>query len=274
MKNSLKLFLLIAIPTLFSYNIYGQMKYQPTKTVVIFLGDQNPTFDEADFPDLEFYYTPDMKIKDSGFGKGSDNENSRAWSSALGVGKTAATERGANFTGEPAVLVENRVSSGHAYILDKNQRIYAYAYNGYDISFNKGTSFLIEYNKFQGKFETESFGDIMRDMVKKGEAMKPPKKFKKNSDDFTRGKVIKDFQVTTKDGSSTSIADVIKDQDATLIVFAYLNSGYDLQEGYESGEGKKGKDYANSVAQTIAAEKQIEILYRLEKGIYGKNVRK
>jgi len=274
MKNSLKLLLLLIIPTLFSYNIYGQMKYQPTKTVVIFLGENNPTFDEANFPDLEFYYTPELKLEDSGFGKGSDNENAKAWSSALGVGKTAASERGAHFKGEPAVLVDNRVSSGHAYILDKNMRIYAYAYNGDDISFNKGTQFLIAYNKFQGKFETESFGDIMKDMVKKGDAMKPPKKFKKNSNDFTRGKVIKDFEIKTKDGSSTSIVNILKGQEATLIVFAYLNSGYDLQEGYESGEGKKGKDYANSVAQTIAAEKQIEILYRLEKGIYGKNVRK
>lgn len=274
MKNSLKLLLLLIIPTLFSYNIYGQMKYQPTKTVVIFLGEDNPTFDEANFPDLEFYYTPELKLEDSGFGKGSDNENAKAWSSALGVGKTAASERGAHFKGEPAVLVDNRVSSGHAYILDKNMRIYAYAYNGDNISFNKGTQFLIAYNKFQGKFETESFGDIMKDMVKKGDAMKPPKKFKKNSNDFTRGKVIKDFEIKTKDGSSTSIVNILKGQEATLIVFVYLNSGYDLQEGYESGEGKKGKDYANSVAQTIAAEKQIEILYRLEKGIYGKNVRK
>lgn len=273
MKNFSRMIMLLSFIIIFTDYSYSQMKYQP-KTVVIFLGDKNPTFDESTFPDLEFYYTPEMKLEDSGFGKGSDNENARAWSSALGVGKTAASETNANFTGEPAILVEGRVSSGHAYILDKNMRIYAKAYNGDDLGFSSGSDFLVKFNNLQRIWETESFGSIMKDLVKKGETIKPPKKFKKNSSDFTIGKVIKDFEIKTKNGNATSIESVVKDQNASLIVFVYLNSSYDLQKGYESGEDKKGKDYANNVAQTIAAEKQIEILYRLEKGIYGKNVRK
>ena len=63
---------------------------------------------------------------------------------------------------------------------------------------------------------------------------------------------------------------LVKDNTATLVLFLRVNPEYDLNKGKESGSGKKGKDYSNQVAQTVAAEKQVAPLFALEKGIFGK----
>ncbi len=251
---------------------FGQMKYKP-KVIVVVLGAKNPTFDESKFPDLHFYYTPELKLSKNGgiYGKASKNKKKNAWSSALGMGATSHAEATQNYTGEPAVLVEKHVGSGTAYIFDKNGRVNAETFNGKREDFNNKTKFMVDFNKMKRSWKTESFGDLMKLLVKKGETMKPPKKFKTS---HLLGKEVYAFEVEDKDGNKADIQSITKGNPATLLLFLYVSPKYDFNQGKESGAGKKGKDYMNQVAQTVAADRQIGPLYSLEKGIFGKKIKR
>jgi|GEM_PF-5171640 len=146
--KTLKTFTILFIVLLSTGLAYGQMKIQP-KTIVVVLGPKNPTFDEANFPDIHFYYTPDLVLKTSK--KASENTNKRAWSSALGVGRTAGAEEYDEYTGAPADLVDKGVHSGNTFLLDKEGIINAVTYVGENLEFEKGSEFLVKFNKLQRK---------------------------------------------------------------------------------------------------------------------------
>ena len=261
-------FLLIAmLAASFAFAQFGKLKYQP-KVVVVVLGQHNPTFDESTFPDLNFYYTPNMKLKTNTiFGKASKNKNKKAWSAALGIGRTAGAEAHDNYTGEPAVLIDKRIHSGTAYLLDKNGDIAAKTFNGEREYFNAQTSMLVDFKKFQRKIVSESLGDLTKSLIKKGETVN---KKKRNYQDI--GEKFFNFNVVDVNGNEHSMSSLVEGNPATLVFFIYINSEYDMKQGKESGAGKRGKDYMNQVAQTVAAEKQLTPLYNLEKGIFGKRI--
>ncbi|VAW30588.1 hypothetical protein MNBD_BACTEROID07-1477 [hydrothermal vent metagenome] len=252
---------------------FGQMKYKPSKVIVVVLGPKNPTFDESKFSDLHFYYLPGLKLsKDGGiYGKASKNKKKNAWSSVLGVGATSHAEATQNYSGEPAILVEKHISSGTAYIFDKNGLVNAETFNGRQESFNNQTKFMVHFKKMKRSWESETFGNLMKSLVKKGETMKPPKKY--NTSHLLERKIYA-FQVTDAKGDAFDIQNLTKGNSATLLVFLYINPEFDFNKGKESGAGKKGKDYMNQVAQTAAADKQIAPLYNLEKGIFGKKLKR
>ncbi len=247
---------------------FGQMKYKP-KVVVVVLGPKNPTLDESIFPDLQFYYTPDLKLKMSKKAA-SNNSSKHAWSSVMGMGRTSRAESHDFYTGQPEILAQQSVHSGTAYVFDKNGRVNAETFNGKQEYFNNKTKFLVRFNKMKRSWESESFGDLMKSLVKKGETMKPPKKSKTTS--HLIGKELYAFNVADKNGKEVDAQSLVKGNSATLLLFLYINPEYDFNKGKESGAGKKGKDYMNQVAQTMAADKQIEPLYNLEKGIFGKRI--
>jgi len=251
---------------------FGQMKYKP-KVVVVVMGPKNPTFDESTFPDLKFYYLPDIKLSKNGgiYGKASKNKKKNAWSSALGIGATSHAEAYQNYTGEPAIVVEKHIRSGTAYIFDKNGLINAETFNGRQEYFNNQTKFLVDFKKMKRSWESETFGTLMKSLVKKGETMKPPKKYKTS---YLLGKKIYAFPVQDASGKTYDIQSLTKGDPATLLVFLYINPQFDFNKGKESGAGKKGKNYMNDVAQTMAADKQITPLYNLEKGIFGKRIKR
>lgn len=248
---------------------FGQMKNQP-KVVVVFLGPMNSTFSESDFPDLSFYYTPELQLVISE--KASSNTNKKAWSSALGIGRTAGAEGKDNYTGNPQELVDNSVSSGTAFLFDSEGLINGKTFNGEQEYFVKATNFLVNFNNFKRQWEVETFADLMKTIVKKGSAVQVSNKPKKglNNERYATGKEFDDFTVMDKDGSAHGMHSLIKGNTATLVLFLRVNPEYNLTKGKDSGEDKKGKEFMNDVAQTVAAEKQIAPLLALEKGIFGK----
>jgi hypothetical protein len=251
----------------------GQMKNQPSKVLVIVMGPKNPSFNESRFPDLAFYYLPDIKLSTNGgvYGKASKNKKKNAWSSALGIGATSHAEATQNYTGEPAVVVEKKIASGTVYVFDKNGLSNAEMMGAQyaDDFITNQTKFMVDFNKMKRSWETETFGSLMKSLVKKGETMKPPKKFKTA---HLLGKKIYAFQVEDASGKTYDIQNLTKGNPATLLMFLYINPEYDFSKGKESGAGKKGKTYMNDVAQTAAADKQIKPLYDLESGIFGKRL--
>jgi hypothetical protein len=264
---------LLGLAVIIATSMFGQMKVQPSKTVVIFLGPKNPTFDETKFPDIKFYYTPDLALKDNGgiYGKKSKSKNKNAWSSALGMGATSHSEAVNEFTGAPEALTLAGIGSGYSFIFDKNGVIKAKAI-GRTIDYNKNTKFMVSFNKMKRSWESETLDAIMKDLVKKGNTTKPGKASKKPEHKFAIGYGINSAVVEDKDGNKTDITDLAKGDPATMITFLYLSPEYDLTKGKESGKGKKGKDYSNEVAQVIAAEKQLKPLVFIEDGIYGNKV--
>lgn len=272
--KTIKFILILCSIIAFKGVLVSQMKYQP-ETIVIVLAEKNPTFDETRFPDIKFFYTPDLKLKENPLGKSSKDKKKSAWSSATGVGLTAGKEAHDSYTGKPEFLVDHSVSSGHAYIMDKNERVVGKTYNGKNEDFNSGTEFLTSFNKLQRVWETESLGAITKELIKKNKVMDPPKEKKKKKDAENKkidiGEVMTNFEVTDSQGNSINTNKLFNNS-ATLLVFVYINPEFDMQQGKESGKDKKGSEYANEVAQFIAAEKQMDILYNLERGIYGNRI--
>ena len=266
-------FSILFFTLLFAGMAFGQMKYKP-KVVVVILGAKNPTFDESKFPDLHFYYTPGLKLKMSK--RAESNTNKQAWSSALGVGRTAHAEDHDTYVGKPEILLRNDIASGYTYVIDKNGVINGRILSGKQAQFNSQNKFLVKFNKMQRKWETETLGDLLKKLVKKGEVYEAPKKKKKKKSNppklFTVGQSVGNFDVVDKDGNKKDIQSLVKGNPATLLMFLYLNPAYDFNKGKESGAGKKGKDYMNQVAQTAAADRQVAPLYRLEKQIFGKRI--
>ncbi len=270
MKKSKLLILTLLFGLLSSSIAFGQMKIQP-KTIVIVLGPKNPTLDEANFPDLNFYYTPNLVLNVSE--KASKNTNKKAWSSALGVGRTSKAEGNDSYTGTPAEIVNREVHSGFTVILDKQGLINAKTFSGERVYFNKSTKFLLKFNKMKREWESAPLPGILKDMNKKGNILPKEKKSRKAKAEPTHyviGKPLDNFEVVDSDGNSHNMNSITQGNTSTLVLFLRINPDYDLKRGKESGEGKKGRAYMNQVAQTAAADKQIEPLYNLEKGIFGK----
>lgn len=264
----MKKFTFLIVALLAASFTFGQVKYKP-KVIVVVLGAHNPTFVESVFPDLHFYYTPNMKLKTNTIlGKASKNVNKNAWSTAIGFGRSAGSEAHDSYTGTPEVLVNNRIHSGTTYLLDKNGDIAAKTFNGEKADFTSSTPMLVDFKKFQRKIVSESFGDLLKSLIKKGETVSARKK--SNYQDI--GNKFYSFNVEDANGTEHSMSSLIQGNEATLVFFVYINSKYDLQEAKKSGKGKKGKDYMNSMAQIVAAQRQIAPLYTLEKGIFGKRI--
>ncbi|MBN2236252.1 MAG: hypothetical protein JW729_01755, partial [Bacteroidales bacterium] len=205
--------------------------------------------------------------------KASDNVDKKAWSSALGVGRTARAEANDSYTGNPTEIVENGIHSGFITLLDSEGIINAKLYLTDEVYFDKSTEFMLKFNGFQRKWEFETFDNLMKTITKKGTAYEKPKKDNKDNEEnekYDIGETFDDFILADKEGNAVNMHSIVQGNTATLVVFLRVNPEYDLNEGKESGKGKKGKSYMNDVAQTVAMEKQIEPLKNLEKGIFGK----
>ncbi len=243
----------------------GQMKYQP-KVVVVVLGPHNPTMNESDFPDLNFYYTPNLVFKKSGASK---NVNKNAWSSALGLGRTAVAEAYDSYTGEPDVIVQKKIHSGTVYLLDKNAVIAGKKKNATDFFSRNPMLIVTDFKKLQRKPVFEKFDDLLKSLVKKGETVQKGKsKFEDVGTDFYN------FKVSDVNGAEHDMSSLIDGNQATLVFFVYINPEYDFQKARESGKGKKGKTYMNQVAQSVAAEKQMKPLYAMEETVFGNRIKR
>lgn len=254
---------------------FGQMKYRPSEVNVIVLGPKNPTFDEAKFPDLHFYYLPDLKLKVSKKAA-ANNSSKHAWSSALGVGRTAGAESHDDYSGQPEAIVNNsRLRSGSSFIFDKNGIVNGKSFMGKTLDFNNKSDFLVKFNKMKRSWESETLGTLMKNLVKKSETYPVPKKKKKSKtipQKFSLGQGAASFELMKSGGEKTDIQSLVIRNPATLLLFLYISPEYDFNKGKESGAGKTGKNYMNQVAQAVAADKQIAPLYNLEKGIFGKRI--
>ena len=255
MKKVSLLFLMIAV----CLCTFAQSKYQP-KVVVLFMGEKNATFDESKFPDCKFYYTPgitaEVKEAKSATGMGL---------AAMGIKKEGAAYD-ITYSGAPA-------------------EAYSFAWNG-GIFFDKDGVVSGLYKSFknvalspkknmQGVIEFADYNAFAKDYVKKSKLTKKAKKDPKKPTTFFdyHGKELPgDFEVQDASGNKTTIKDLVKGENLTLLYTLYLKPDCDFKAGMESGKGKKGKEWINANINTAQAIAKLKTLEDIEYSIFGHKV--
>lgn len=252
--------LVLGLPTI------AQMKYQP-KTIVVFRGEKNSTFDESKYPNMEFYYTPDIKLEEL-IESTKEKESLKATLSVTGLSLSEGSS--ASFTGTPE-LVANILGLNTMFFFDKNAVVSGWKND------HMSDVIISAKKNLQGSFDVISFDKLCKNYIKKGAETKVSKKEVKEKNKGNLKASVghylpEDFEVEKANGEKISFTSLVTGHALTMVVFAYLNPIFDLKQGMESGADKSGKEYAGDVVSTIAAKKQIDLLNDIENQIYGYKV--
>lgn len=122
--------------------------------------------------------------------------------------------------------------------------------------------------KKMGNYEYTKLADLSKQFVKKDKPMKPGKKMKaKNPSVYNYVSFnVPDFEVSDSKGNNTTFNSVVKGNPMTVVFFIYLDSDFDA-----GGNIEEKTDFSSTV-NTMAAEKQLRLLVKAEKDIFGKKV--
>ena len=251
----LKNLLIIAFLTLGSFSVFAQISKMAPKVVIIGIGEKNPTFDESRYPDLEFYYTPELESN------GTASATAKSAFAMSGVAKET-------FSGEPEFLatIWNEKDLKEAFMLfDKNGVCVTQGYDlgrqGGDI----GNRLCVDKDKLENH---------LKDYVKKGKEGKESKKeMKIKKSDFMIGYKMPDFKVVNPNDEEKSINEIINGQ-PTLVIFFQLSSDIDTEEGKKADQSSKsGKEFFASMTQAAAGADLTEIFRNLENQFFNHSVR-
>lgn len=213
--------------------INAKSKQPVPEIIMIGIGERNPTFNESLYPDITFYYTPDLV---------SQAQAGEAVKAAVAL-SGAARE---SFSGEPEFIAN--VNDEHDlkkafFVFDKNGVCYSH---GYDIG-RRGD--LIKTVGIDGN----SLGDTFKDVLtKEKEAKKSKKEMKIKKDDFMLGHQMPDFNIVSPDGASVSIKSITESGKPVMIIFFQLSKDLDIQAAKESGKGKSGKSFGKAMLSGAA----------------------
>ncbi|MBI9055725.1 MAG: hypothetical protein JEY96_18030 [Bacteroidales bacterium] len=246
---------LLAFALSLSVGIFAQVaKYQP-KLVAVFMGEKNQTFDENRFSDVNCYYIPEMKIIES------ENKNTTTKSVMSGLGVDRDEEM-QEFEGKPEGMIYRR---NMILAFDKNGILAGSGKMSKDLHLDK---IPLTIGKNMGNFEYTNLAELSKQLIKKDKPMKAGKKMKAKKPrvyDYVTFNVP-DFEVSDSEGNKTTINTIVKDSQMTVVVFIYLDNDFNTQAGTENGAGFE------STVQTVAAEKQLKLLVKIEEEIFGKKV--
>jgi hypothetical protein len=251
----MKKLLLIIVVLFYTVSVFSEMKYKPN-VVVIFMGEKNPSFDESKYPDLKFYYTPDITLKSSS----ADDYK---------------------YGGSPQELVKLDVDRG-TYFFDKDAVFIGNLYGVSADGIEKNSVFVTHKRKTVvtdgNYYELITVGDLAKNYIKKGKSTKSVKnakiKKKDNPDSFRflHGKKWPDFNVQDASGKEVAFSSLFENEPLTMVKILYLNKDYDLNKGKESGAGKSGKEYAVDVLKTVMGDGMISSLSDIEAQVFGYRV--
>ncbi len=213
---------------LFTTSVFAKKGVEVPKVIVIGIGAKNPTFNEAQYPHLKFYYTP---------GLSSTAQVGEGTKSALAL--TGAAREG--FAGDPKFLADANDKSelkDQFYVFDKNGLCYSQGYR------------LGARGHYLKSVDTEgnSLEDTFKELLKKDKVAKASKKeMKMKKKDFMLGFKMPEYNISEVNGTEVSIKSITEGGKPVIIVFFQLPSDIDIQEAKESGKGKSGKAFAKSM---------------------------
>ena len=215
---------------------YAAMPYAPQKTIAINLGPKNPTFDESKFPDINFYYTPDLK-----------------WDTNKASGKPAFLAQWINKKGmRPDQLV----------LLDKN------GFGAFEcfIMTNK----KIEDNKILG--DIENLGEALKEVVEKGRTSsdRTDKQMDLSMISATYGRPFPDFEIVNASAEVSTTQQAIAAAGLPTMVFVYY---IPKDHQFKSAEDTM-KDVTSfmqvlgGVTNMSVSDDRTEMLNRIETDLY------
>ncbi|MFC0876650.1 hypothetical protein ACE01N_08645 [Saccharicrinis sp. FJH2] len=242
----------IALSLVLSVNAQKLSK-MPPKVVLIGIGAKNPTFNEAQYPHLKIYYTPELTpVKNA-------TETQNAAASLSGAVKFT-------YDGQPEFLknIWNDKNIDEAFMLfDKNGLCVA---QGYDVDKQGDIASRLCTDK-------KPLADHIKDCVKKGKTGKAEKKeMKLKKSDFMVGYSFPEFNLSDTDGNSTTISEVLNGE-PTLVIFFNIPDNMDLNAAKESGEGKSGKAFLKSMVSGAAGAGKSGVFLALESQVYDYDAR-
>ena len=262
-----KLSLLLSALLIFGVS-FAQMKYMPTKTIIVVLGAQNPNIDYTTFSDLEFYFTPELDglYNDVQSMGEAARDGLRLFSSNTNASKQQEVLNAYN--GKNDILYKKQLI--RTFLFDKDGTVYGKFWGGGTPYFNGNDKYLIK-NKSQN---SETFKTLLKELVKKGEIRKLGKIKKGKDYSWQPGYKPSSLMVTDKDGNSKDLVDLVKGNPATLLFFMHINSAFDPKIGAEKNNGMEPKEYNDAIARTSTIDTQMTALRDIEKNIYGKKIKK
>ena len=236
----LKNLFLIAILTLGSFTVFAQISKLAPNVVVIGIGEKNATLDENQYPNLKFYYTPELNN---------------------------ITEE--TFSGKPEFLV----TLGN----DKNLKETFMLFDKNGVCVTQGYRLLSQNNDIGAKLcvDKDNLQNHLKTYVKKGkEGKESSKEMKLKKSDYMIGYKMPEFNVTTPSGEEVSFSSIVEGQ-ATLIVFFQLSSDIDIAEGKKADQsGKSGRVFMSAMAQGAKGSSISKLFVNLESQFFNNDVRK
>lgn len=251
-KKVLTLVLVLAV----SFTVSAQkLKKLNPNIVVIGIGAKNPTFNEAQYPDLKFYYTPGLK---------SQAKVSTSGKAALSL-FGAAVEK---FEGTPEFLAEMWNTKSNMkesfMIFDEDGLCFT---QGYRLG---GRGAIDKQNCINKK----SIAKNVKALVKKGKkAKKAKKKMKLKKSNFMVGREFPDFKVSDSSGKEFAINDLVKGEKATIVVFFQISKDIDFNAGKESGKGKSGRAFGKAILGSAAGANQLKVFEKIESNVFEYDAR-
>jgi len=254
--KTIKLFsIVLMLVLLFSTNLLAQSKYD-INVVMIGIGEKNPTWDEKVFPNLSFYYTPELV---------SQAEVGETAKSALAMVGGSTREV---FEGKPELLAkwwDDRDLRNYALVFDKNGvgvwqgKIKV----GYDIVEDS-----------EGKGEESNLEDVFEFLIEDGKVMEfdDGKEFDFEDVDCIIETKIPDFEVVALDGSKISFQSLTKGEKPTMVVFFQISKDVNINAAEENKNNENVGEYFGAVAQSMAGKTWHELMQDLEYYIFENEV--
>lgn len=234
---------------------YAQPKYN-LKVVAVGIGDKNPTFNESNFPNIEFYYTPGL------VSKAEVDETGKAVVALLG---DVAREI---FEGTPEILAK--------WWDDKDLRSYAILFdrNGVGTWQGRLSREVILDNKGKGVSE-DNLEDAVEKLVEDEELTEfdNGKNFDFEKDDCLLQTKMPDFEVTSARGEKKSVKSVIENGKTTLFVFFQISKDVDIDAGKKTEESESVGSILSGFTKSAAGVTWSELFKNLEFYIYNNDIR-
>lgn len=230
----MKKIVLLSLALILTLGLSAKKTQSVPKVVLIGIGEKNPTFNEAQYPDIEFYYTPGLV---------SQSQISDAGKAALALTGDARE----TFAGDPKflqdALAEHNLINAF-FVFDKSGVCYTH---GYEIGRRGG-----DYLKSVG-IDGKTIADAFKETMEKEKVAKESKKeMKIKKDDFMISRKLPPFSVVALDGSEVTIKSITENKEPVIIIFFQLSKDLDIQEAKKSGEGKTGKQFGKAMLSGAA----------------------
>lgn len=216
----------------------NKMPWAPENVIAIHIGPMNPTFDGTKYPDIKFYYTPELN-----------------WT----------TEK---VTGTPVLLTKwlnQGLRMEEGIVLDKNG-------NGAFIGFIMRGKRL-EDNFSQG--DLDKLGNVLKSVIEENRATPHTTKKPLKLDDLSGilGKQFPDFEVEDSAGEKTTTKAIIYEANElpTLVYFFHIPYDHKFQDVEAAvGEAQTPMQFLAGISSMSAGDEYLSTLERLESELYGR----